>query len=1101
MTNLSKTDLNWIKSNFTKKLSGEDVLDGSQGEVATDFGQIDFKGATRRARAKFIRLKTSDSPEKTFELMTRVWQLEKPRLLISVTGGAKSFNMDPKLKQHFARGLLKVAQTPGAWVITGGTNTGVMKHVGEALQGASKACIGIATWGIVSKREKLIGSNLNPVGGKFSYNVASSLVEKGAFLDHNHTHFLLADDGSSGKYGVEISVRSEFEKYIMNSVQEQVPTVYLLLEGGPKSLETVCEAVAKEPVVPVVIIKDSGRAADVLADVIDRISEDDLERIRDEENMDQNLLDVILKNFKEFVIDEEKDNEEKQKQKKNNLKTAYFNVLKCLEKKEHITVFQMGAEANVDEAILIALLSSKKTSPASQLRLTLLWDRANLAEEKILSQSIEWKEKELNDIMIMALAMGRVDFVKLFLQKGISIKEILTNSCLEFLYGYRSHMKTSTLMYKDESNVYKQSKVDEKIVKLLCSYEGIDVSKAALQMEHVQKIINKLLTNFIQQKDEKFIENLSSNKTLSGSMPLTDAHQTFEYPFRELFFWAVLNNMQDMAMYLWGFEEDGMAKALIAGEIYNALADQAEMHDMPDNITNALRQNALDFNSYSFKLLDECYRTDTTKTEQLLTCRCSQFPQQTCLKLAIASNHKEYVSHSAVQVLLNDVWTAAIKQKDITSAQVLTAMFFPPYICYKFDFRNSAELKKMVKAEDADSDGKDETTDKKNLEDESSTSESQTHLVGTKQPNYSSINEETRMEKSQELPWYQKLIEFYFKTPMTKFYANVIAYFVFLGLFAYVAISKKNSKMEIPEYILIIFVVNLLVEEINQFINSESPTLSSKFKEWSSNKWNLMDFVAIVLFFVALGLRLHSSTADIGHLLYALDAGLWILRLLDVFYAHRILGPYVVMIYKMFIDMMYFLVILFVFLLAYGVATKAILQPQAAGWHMLRDIFFHPYYNIYGELFIDRDPENNSTTRFGTPTINSYAEPIAWTLLGAYLLIANVLLLNLLIAIFNNTFTEVEENSSQIWKFERYHLIIEYANRPALVPPFMLLCHIYMFFDWLFSKCCRSDATSKSKNLQLSASDEELEELVEFEIECMANFQRAQAKTSSESLE
>lgn len=34
--------------------------------------------------------------------------MEKPRLLISVTGGAKSFNMDPKLKEHFARGLLKV---------------------------------------------------------------------------------------------------------------------------------------------------------------------------------------------------------------------------------------------------------------------------------------------------------------------------------------------------------------------------------------------------------------------------------------------------------------------------------------------------------------------------------------------------------------------------------------------------------------------------------------------------------------------------------------------------------------------------------------------------------------------------------------------------------------------------------------------------------------------------------------------------------------------------------------------------------------------------------------------------------------------------------
>lgn len=40
------------------------------------------------------------------------------------------------------------------------------------------------------------------------------------------------------------------------------------------------------------------------------------------------------------------------------------------------------------------------------------------------------------------------------------------------------------------------------------------------------------------------------------------------------------------------------------------------------------------------------------------------------------------------------------------------------------------------------------------------------------------------MEKSQELPWYQKLIEFYFKTPMTKFYANVVSvdvhYFILL---------------------------------------------------------------------------------------------------------------------------------------------------------------------------------------------------------------------------------------------------------------------------------------------------------------------------------
>lgn len=31
-----------------------------------------------------------------------------------------------------------------------------MKHVGEALKGATKACIGIATWGIVTNLKALI---------------------------------------------------------------------------------------------------------------------------------------------------------------------------------------------------------------------------------------------------------------------------------------------------------------------------------------------------------------------------------------------------------------------------------------------------------------------------------------------------------------------------------------------------------------------------------------------------------------------------------------------------------------------------------------------------------------------------------------------------------------------------------------------------------------------------------------------------------------------------------------------------------------------------------------------------------------------------------
>ena len=41
---------------------------------------------------------------------------------------------------------------------------------------------------------------------------------------------------------------------------------------------------------------------------------------------------------------------------------------------------------------------------------------------------------------------------------------------------------------------------------------------------------------------------------------------------------------------------------------------------------------------------------------------------------------------------------------------------------------------------------------------------------------------------------------------------------------------------------------------------------------------------------------------------------------------------------------------------------------------------------------------------------------------GLYMLFANVLLLNLLIAMFSNTFTSIEDDSERYWKYERYFL-------------------------------------------------------------------------------
>ena len=51
--------------------------------------------------------------------MLERWNLEIPNLVISVTGGAKSFVLKPRLKEVFRRGLIKAAKSTSAWIITG----------------------------------------------------------------------------------------------------------------------------------------------------------------------------------------------------------------------------------------------------------------------------------------------------------------------------------------------------------------------------------------------------------------------------------------------------------------------------------------------------------------------------------------------------------------------------------------------------------------------------------------------------------------------------------------------------------------------------------------------------------------------------------------------------------------------------------------------------------------------------------------------------------------------------------------------------------------------------------------------------------------------
>ena len=178
-------------------------------------GTITFPN-NRARRAEFIRVRPEANVKLIKELPAKLWGSERPSFVISVTGGAKEYNMKPKLLRAFRRGLRKVARTSGAWIITGGMNTGIMKLVGEIVQinpdrSRPIHLIGIASWGCVAGFEQLQVEDEN-----VNYMEPRRDSRGQAPLEPNHTEFIFVDDNSRNKYGGEIDFRAKLTQAISN---------------------------------------------------------------------------------------------------------------------------------------------------------------------------------------------------------------------------------------------------------------------------------------------------------------------------------------------------------------------------------------------------------------------------------------------------------------------------------------------------------------------------------------------------------------------------------------------------------------------------------------------------------------------------------------------------------------------------------------------------------------------------------------------------------------------------------------------------------------------------------------------------------------------
>uniref|UniRef100_A0A3B5MLP9 Transient receptor potential cation channel, subfamily M, member 3 n=1 Tax=Xiphophorus couchianus TaxID=32473 RepID=A0A3B5MLP9_9TELE len=970
------------------------------------FGTIEFQGGGHSNKAMYVRVSYDTKPDLLLHLMTKEWQLELPKLLISVHGGLQNFELQPKLKQVFGKGLIKAAMTTGAWIFTGGVNTGVIRHVGDALKdhaskSRGKICtIGIAPWGIVENQEDLVGKDVvRP------YQTMSNPMSKLTVLNSLHSHFILADNGTTGKYGAEVKLRRQLEKHISlqkinTRIGQGVPVVALIVEGGPNVISIVLEYLRDTPPVPVVVCDGSGRASDILA-FGHKYSEEG--GIINESLRDQ-LLVTIQKTFT---------------YSRTQAQHLFIILMECMKKKELITVFRMGSEGHqdIDLAILTALLKGRSGHVS-------VCAGGNLPP----------------DYRISLIDIGLV---------------------IEYLMG------------------------------------------GAYRCNYTRKRFRTLYHNLFGPKRDDMPIRRGRQKTTRKreeevDIDLDDPEiNHFPFPFHELMVWAVLMKRQKMALFFWQHGEEAMAKALVACKLCKAMAHEASENDMVDDISQELNHNSRWFGQLAVELLDQSYKQDEQMAMKLLTYELKNWSNATCLQLAVAAKHRDFIAHTCSQMLLTDMWMGRLRMRKNSGLKVILGLLLPPSIL-SLEFKNKDEMSYMPQDQDTYLQEKEEEEPEKPVKEKEEEDMEFTAMLGKVATETSRKKDVEEVQSRHRLiPMGRKIYEFY-NAPIVKFWFHTMAYVGYLMLFNYIVLVKMDLWPSPQEWIVIAYIFTNGIEKMREILMSEPGKLLQKVKVWLQEYWNITDLMAILIFSVGMVLRLQEPPLmNYGRVIYCVNIIYWYIRLLDIFGVNKYLGPYVMMIGKMMIDMMYFVIIMLVVLMSFGVARQAILNPnEDPSWMLARNIFFMPYWMIYGEVFADQiDPPcgQNITTEDGVVVTLPPCKTGAWivpAIMACYLLVANILLVNLLIAVFNNTFFEVKSISNQVWKFQRYQLIMTFHERPVLPPPLIIFSHITMVLKHLCCRWRKHDDDERDYGLKLFITEDELKKVHDFEEQCIEEYFR-----------
>jgi transient receptor potential cation channel subfamily M protein 3 len=215
--------------------------------------------------------------------------------------------------------------------------------------------------------------------------------------------------------------------------------------------------------------------------------------------------------------------------------------------------------------------------------------------------------------MFEALVDNRVEYVKLLIENGVSIKNFLTFNRLQALYNACGTNSTLHLIAKDvirsanhhvQTRVYSLYEIGLIIEKLIgqgyrSSYTRRTIRHLCTRQTFSQRQNFNVYIDAEQREQNSQINNNLVNEEKKKDSVCEDPK--FDFPYNELLVFAVLTKRHEMAVFFWVHGEEALAKALIGCRLNKSLAREAQDDELDTDIADEFLANAEDFQQSNFR--------------------------------------------------------------------------------------------------------------------------------------------------------------------------------------------------------------------------------------------------------------------------------------------------------------------------------------------------------------------------------------------------------------------------------------------------------------------------------------------------------------------